>query len=299
MDMDLNLLRVFDTLIELRSVTRAADRLGVTQSAVSHALGRLRHALDDPLFVRGAQGLQPTPRASEMAPGVREGLRQINQTLSHPQFAPRDAGRRFTLAAGTYFCTLLIPALVERARKEAPAISFRIVPVSEQLPAALDRGDVDLAFGTFARAPGRFVIEPLFDDEMVWIAARNGAEAGRPFDAEEMATRPRVAIAALGPFDAAPASTGDDRLASGYVGSVSALDEATVVYDSQTAIALVAATDMVALVPRRIVERTSDSVVVIGPGSERPLSISTLWHARQRADPTFEWLRSLIGALAV
>jgi DNA-binding transcriptional LysR family regulator len=85
MDMDLNLLRVFDTLMELRSVTRAADRIGVTQSAVSHALGRLRHALDDPLFVRGAQGLQPTPRASEMAPGVREGLRQINQTLSHPQ----------------------------------------------------------------------------------------------------------------------------------------------------------------------------------------------------------------------
>lgn len=297
MDIDLNLLRVFDTLMELRSVTRAADRLGLTQSAVSHALGRLRHALGDPLFVRGAQGLQPTARAAEMAGGVREGLRRISQTLSPDDFTARDSGRRFTLAAGTYFCTLLVPPLVERARIEAPAVSFRIEPVSDQLVAALDRGDVDLAFGTFARAPGRFVVESLFEDEMVWIAARGGAEAGRPFDAARVAALPRVSIAARGPFEASPSGAGDERLTSGYSASVTGLDEAAIVYDSHTAVTLVAATDMVALVPRRIAERAADRVIPLGPGSERPLPIAMLWHARQRADPAFEWLRGVIRTL--
>jgi DNA-binding transcriptional LysR family regulator len=297
MDIDLNLLRVFDTLIEMRSVTRAADRLGLTQSAVSHALGRLRHALDDPLFVRSAQGLQPTPRAAEMAAGVREGLRRIDQTLAPADFSAQDSGRRFTLAAGTYFCTLLIPAVVERARVEAPAVSFRIVPVPQQLATALDRGDVDLAFGTFARAPGRFVVDPLFDDEMVWIAARGAAEAGRAFDAGRVAALPRVSIAARGPLDAASPGTGDDRVTSIDAASATGLDEATVVYDSQTAVALVAATDMVALVPRRIAARVADSVTVLGPGSGPPLPIGMLWHSRQRTDPAFAWLREVIRAL--
>lgn len=297
MDMDLNLLRVFDTLMELRSVTRAADRLGLTQSAVSHALGRLRHTLGDQLFVRGAQGLQPTTRAAEMAGGVREGLRRISETLSPTDFAARDSGRRFTLSATTYFCTLLIPALVARARIEAPSVSFRIVPLSEQLAAALDRGDVDLAFGTFARAPGRFVVDPLFDDEMVWICAAGGPESKRTFDPERIVTLPRVSIAARGPFDAAPSGSGDERLTSGYAGSDAGLDEATIVYDSQTAVTLAAATDMVALVPRRIAERAASSVTVLGPDGGRPLPVSMLWHSRQRADPAFEWLRGVIRAL--
>ncbi|MBA2932610.1 LysR family transcriptional regulator [Sphingomonas sp. CGMCC 1.13654] len=297
MEIDLNLLRVFDTLMELRSVTRAADRLGLTQSAVSHALGRLRQALDDPLFVRGAQGLQPTARAAEMAGGVREGLRRISQTLAPAHFTARDNGRRFSLAAGTYFCMLLIPALVEHMRIEAPAVSLRIVPVSDQLVAALDRGDVDLAFGTFARAPGRFVIEPLFEDEMVWIAARGSAEARRPFDAARVAALPRVSIVARGPFDASPPGGGDERLIGGYADAAAGLEETTIVYDSYTAVTLVAATDMVAIVPRRLAERSADSVVALGPGGERSLQIAMLWHARHRADPAFEWLRGVIRGL--
>lgn len=297
MDIDLNLLRVFDTLMELRSVTRSADRLGLTQSAVSHALGRLRHALDDPLFVRGAQGLQPTARAQEMAGGVREGLNRINQTLAPADFSERNAARRFTIAAGAYFCALLVPSLIERARAEAPGVTFCIVPVSDQLVTALDHGSVDFAFGTFARAPGRFVIEPLFDDEMVWIAAVGSEAARQPFDAERIAALPRVAIVARGPFDAAQPVHRDEALTSVYVGPGGSLDEATVVYDSQTAIVLVAATDMVALVPRRIAQRAASKIAIIGPGSEPTLPIAMVWHARHRADPAFEWLRGVIRAL--
>lgn len=296
MEIDLNLLRVFDTLIELRSVTRAADRLGLTQSAVSHALGRLRLALDDPLFVRGAQGLQPTARAAEMAPGVREGLRRLGETLTPSRFDGGEADRRFTLAASPYFCALLIPRLIERARTEAPGASFRIVLGGEQLVVALDRGTIDIAFGAFARAPGRLVVEPLFEEEMVWIAAAGSAEAARPFDAARMATLPRVTIVSRLPFDATQPGAGGDGLVSSYV-AIAALDEATTVYDSQTAIALVTVTDLVALVPRRIAERSREAVAILGPGGERPLPMAMLWHSRQRSDPGTGRLRGIIRSL--
>src|SRR5258708_2579886 len=113
-NLDLNLLRVFDALLEERSVTRAGDRLGLSQSAVSHALGRLRQVLGDPLFVRRAGGVEPTSRALEIGPALHTALRQLQEALAPSGFVPSTAERRFTLAAGTYACTILVPALVER-----------------------------------------------------------------------------------------------------------------------------------------------------------------------------------------
>src|SRR3546814_5499681 len=94
-ELDLNLLRIFDALIEQRSVTRTANRLGLTQSAISHALARLRQSIGDPLFVRVAGGLQPTARAIEIAPGIRQGLLQFRDALSPSLFDPATAKRRF------------------------------------------------------------------------------------------------------------------------------------------------------------------------------------------------------------
>src|SRR6266700_1463259 len=94
---DLNLLRVFDALIEERSVTRAGERLGVTQSAISHALNRLRFMRNDDLFVRVAAGMRPTPRASEIAPRLREGLLQLQLALGPAEFVPERTDRRFTI----------------------------------------------------------------------------------------------------------------------------------------------------------------------------------------------------------
>ena len=95
---DLNLLRLFDALAEERSVTRAGARLGLTQSAVSHALNRLRHVLQDELFVRGPDGMRPTARAEEIAPRLRHGLHQLQQALAPVTFTPADTQRRFTIA---------------------------------------------------------------------------------------------------------------------------------------------------------------------------------------------------------
>src|ERR1700761_1711255 len=96
--LDLNLLRVFDALAEEGSVTRAGARLGLTQSAISHALGRLRYALQDELFVRGPEGMRPTARAQEIAPRLREGLHRLQLALAPAEFDPAQAERRVAIA---------------------------------------------------------------------------------------------------------------------------------------------------------------------------------------------------------
>jgi len=300
MDLDLNLLRVFDTLMELQSVTRTADRLGLTQSAVSHALGRLRRALDDPLFVRTAQGLQPTVRATGMAPGIREGLRRLQDTLAPPRFEEGRASRRFIIAAGSYFCALLIPPLIERARREAPSVSFTIVPATEHLAEAFQRGAIDLALGGFPRVPGQFRTEILFEEELVWIAARGSPLAGLPFDPDRVAREPRVAITIHGPFNPADAMTDYDHLAKTPSGRdrISRSEAGATVYDSQTAVAVVAGSDMVALVPRRMAERERDRVTILGTGRDNRAPIGMLWHTQQHEDPGLLWLRSIMRVVA-
>src|SRR3954468_22247205 len=116
---DLNLLRVLDALLDERNVTRAGDRLGLSQSAVSHALGRLRLLLDDELFVRRSTGMEPTPRALEIGPAVHTALLQMQAALAPAGFDPATTERRFTIAAGPYGCAVLIPQVVRLLGEKA------------------------------------------------------------------------------------------------------------------------------------------------------------------------------------
>src|SRR6266481_3852912 len=113
MDIDLNLLRIFDILYDERNVTRAAARLFLTQSAVSHALARLREVLGDPLFIRIPSGLQPTERAHQLAPRLRAALADIRSVVvAAPTFDPAKTRQRFVISAGPYFCMLVVPNLI-------------------------------------------------------------------------------------------------------------------------------------------------------------------------------------------
>ncbi|WP_206245147.1 LysR family transcriptional regulator [Novosphingobium terrae] len=303
-DLDLNLLRVFDALMELRSVTRVAQRLGLTQSAVSHALGRLRRMLDDPLFVRGPRGLQPSARAEQIAPGISVSLQQLRDALAPARFTPATAVRSFTLAAGAYFCRLIVPGLVEQLRHEAPQISLRVVPLIEDGAAMLDRGIIDLALGAVQTLPSRFVIEPLFDDDMVWIAARtNPLASGKP-DPALVLRAPRIRIATQRPFltprspdgEAAPSP---DQFVEWDPQPVE--HAPATVYDSQTAAAIIARTDAVACVPRRIAEREKlreDILILMPAARSQMISLAMIWHGRHRSDPALTWLRALLLRIA-
>src|ERR1700754_4162455 len=125
-NLDLNLLRVLDVMLEERSVTRAGARLGLTQSAVSHALNRLRYLLNDDLFVRGPSGMQPTPRAVEMGPQVHAALNQLQAALAPSDFDPATTERRFAVVAGAYASAVLAPPLASRLAEAAPQADLMI-----------------------------------------------------------------------------------------------------------------------------------------------------------------------------
>jgi len=303
-EIDLNLLRVFDALVELRSVTRVADRLGLTQSAVSHSLGRLRRMLDDPLFVRGPRGLQPSARAEQIAPGIRTSLQQLKDALAPVDFCPATAIRTFSIAAGTYFCALLIPLLLERLRSEAPGVSLRVVPLFEDGTTMLDRGLVDLALGPVEDMPSRFVVEHLLVDEMVWIAARSNALATQTPDLGTIMRHPRVATPRARPFST-PRLVDEDTLVAadqraGWDPNPARTAPATA-YDSHSAAMIVARTDLVACIPRRIAERErrrEDIVILLAASPTQTIETAMIWHGRNRSDPALHWLRSLLSEIA-
>jgi DNA-binding transcriptional LysR family regulator len=306
-NLDLNLFRVFDALMELRSVTRAAERMSLTQSAVSHALGRLRRSLDDPLFTRGPEGFKPTPRAEEIIPSIRAGLAILRDALSPSVFEPERSQRRFTIAASTYFCLLVLPQLVKTMRETAPGISLRILPASDRIGAWLDRGVIDLALGAATDVPARFMVEPLRTETMVWIAAAASTLDWNSLTVDDIQAQPRVMIAVDRPFEMPVTSANNSPQIPWLLTGPSERDiysssgEVITVYDSQTAAALVARTDLVALVPRRIAEREMVSApikIVDYNAAELNFRLSMFWHQNQNEDKGLTWLREKLRALA-
>jgi DNA-binding transcriptional LysR family regulator len=146
--LDLNLLRVFDVVMVERNVTRAADRLAMTQPAVSNALRRLREAIGDELFVPGSTGVTPTPQAVALWPAVRDAMSGLRELFDPQGFDPALDERRFTLAMADATAAVILPPLL--ARTERTRIALQIEPLTTRDPRALlERGAVDAAIGFF------------------------------------------------------------------------------------------------------------------------------------------------------
>src|SRR5882672_5634751 len=141
---DLNLLVVFDAVMQERNVTRAGQRLGLSQPAMSHALTRLRHMLKDDLFVRSPKGMLPTPRAEQLALPVRSALDGLQHSLEPTQFDPSKATRSFRVAVDNYSAIVLVGPLVGRISKIAPGVMLEIRPSGTlNVLDLLDRGELD------------------------------------------------------------------------------------------------------------------------------------------------------------
>jgi DNA-binding transcriptional LysR family regulator len=307
MEIDLNLLRIFDILYDERNVTRAAARLFRTQSAVSHALARLREVLGDPLFVRIPSGLQPTERAHQLAPRLRVALAEIRSVVATPIFDPAKTVQRFTISAGSYFCMLFAPSLIALARKSAPGITLQIVNPNANLAQTLDQQQADIALGAFDKIPARFRSEVLFRDEKAWAIGTHHPLAKRPFDHAAFLAWPRVAIGIASAADKSrdpPARNDLVRVIleteeeAGSPQSTQRASASVMVYDAMTAIAITAATDMVALVPRRYAEACASSaqirIIDFPRDHAEMIEVSLLWHSRVHDDPGSLWLRALI-----
>ena len=179
---DLNLFVLFEAVLRERHVGRAAERLSLSPSAVSHALGRLRRLLDDPLFLRTPKGVTPTARALELADRIEELLAQARNVLSAAApFDPLTSARAFTIGAPDGATSLFLMPLLARLRREAPGIDLRIRQV---LPGAgklteqawegvfteLDARILDIGIGPFAAAPARFATSTLGTEQFVIVS---------------------------------------------------------------------------------------------------------------------------------
>lgn len=307
MDIDFNLLRVFELLYEEGNMTRAAARLCLTQSAVSHALARLRIVLEDPLFVRIPSGLQPTERAHQLAPRLRVALAEIRSLVAAPVFDPATTSRRFTISASSYFCTLIV-RLVTLVRSSAPGVSLQIVSIGANLTQALDQQQVDLVLGGFDRVPRRFRSERLFQDELAWVIGAHHPPCEQPSDHEAFLTRPLVGIVSTSLGERSRERlTHDDILRHAIldVGDIADSSAPTgrrpsslLVHDASMAMAVTSVTDMVALVPRQYAETCASSakirIVDLPKNRAEKIEVSMLWHSRVQHDPGSLWLRSIV-----
>lgn len=175
---DLNLLRVFDALARERSVTRAGDLIGLSQPAMSGALNRLRHILGDELFVRRGNDMMPTPRAEAIAPGIRDALAAIEQTIAgEARFDPASAERVFTLFGADLFSIQLMPRFAERIAALAPGIKLRLLDsASGDVERLLRDNVIDMALERPLDMPDWVSKEVMFRSPFVVIAARGHPE---------------------------------------------------------------------------------------------------------------------------
>lgn len=312
--LDLNLLRLFDALAEERSVTRAGARLGLTQSAVSHALNRLRHVLQDELFVRGPDGMRPTARAEEIAPRLRQGLDQLQQALAPASFSPAETQRQFTIAAGAYTCTLLMPGVVARVREAAPAAELRLVRLGETLGDDLLSGRIDLAISVFGRSADHFARERLFGDSMVWaLRADHPAAQGETLALETLAGLAHVITGTSEQTRAVEGRIYEKGLVRRVIWDDGGAFEGALagrgwrrtigltVQDAQSALAIVSRSDMAALTPGRLARSLAGQYglkLFDPPYASPPIAIDALWRSDLGESAPLEWLRAQLRAAA-
>ncbi len=291
---DLNLMLAFEALLAARSVTGAAQRLGLRQPAMSAALARLRAALGDELFVRVGQTMQPTPRALRLAPGISAALDGLRATLGpEVPFDPARAERTFVLGMTDYAVALLGPPLVERARAAGAGLHLRFVAYDkDMLGPMIEGGVLDLAVGVFPDPPEMAVVTPLFEERFTGIARTGHPALAGDLDAAGFAALDHALYTtrrdASGAIDAALARLGLSRRVAVTVPFVSLLPP------------LVAASDLVAAVPVRAAEAFGDARVGVFP---IPLDLAAwtlqmLWSPLARRDNGSAWLRETLQTVA-
>lgn len=288
---DLNLLVVFDAVMQERSVTRAGQKIGLSQPAMSHALNRLRHMLKDQLFVRTPDGMVPTARAEQLAAPLRRALGDMQRALEPEVFDPREADRRFTIAANNYAAVVLSPQLVIAAVAAAPAVQLDLRPAGTQsLFDLLDHGDLDLAIGNFADAGERFRLRPLLEDRFVLVMRRGHPAERRKLTATSFAALRHLEVSATGEdtsfIDTWLAQQGLSRRIAHTANYLSTAR-------------ILAQSEIVATLSRRMAEaymRSDELQIRELPCPSPPLALAMAWHRRLENQPAHRWLRGLIEA---
>src|SRR3954447_5317007 len=289
---DLNLLVVLDAIMRDRSVTRAGQRLGLSQPAMSHALTRLRHMLKDELFIRSPNGMVPTPRAEELATPVRMALEGLQQSLEPVLFEPSKATATFRIAADNYAAIVLVAPIAAHVARIAPGVTLDFRPSGTlNVLDQLDRSELHLAMGPAGVQGQRFSRRRLLQDQFV-VVHRKGHPASRAqeFSTEKLTTLPQLEIssAQFGPdfVDAGPARSKPTRPAM----------RAPFLSAAQ----ILATSDLVSVLPLNVAKtmtRARPLVFQRLSRSPKPIEAAMVWLRRLDNQLAHAWLRDVISRI--
>ncbi|MCX7888351.1 MAG: LysR substrate-binding domain-containing protein [Rhodobacteraceae bacterium] len=291
--LDLTVLLVFLGLVRTRKATQVAAELGLTQSAVSHALGRLRAVFGDPLFLRRPHGMEPTAVALSLEPQVRLAVDALREALGGPRpFDPESATGEVRIAAWDSLQSLLAPGLIARISTAAPGLrlSFRMLERAA-VPEALADGRVDLALGHFPRLPGDTLAELLYEDG--YAVAGRPEVIGRGLTLAAYLALPHVLVSPGGDFTGIVDTT--------LAGQGLARRVVAVLPQFFPALATLVRTGAVATLPARLASAFAPALglaVCAPPLDLRPVTVSALRHARNARDPRALWLLDELRAVA-
>jgi DNA-binding transcriptional LysR family regulator len=289
---DLNLLSVFQEVYRERQISAAARRLGLTQSAVSNALARLRRTFGDELFVRTAHGMQPTPLAQQMAEPIGAAMAQVALALSQrSRFDPATSARRFTLAMTDVGEVYFMPVLIERCRTVAPNVEIASLRANGlTLKDDMETGRVDLAIGAFEDVSDALYHRALFRQPFVSMFRKDHPLAKGKVDLERFVAAPHLIVdAAQSPYD---------RI-NGLLEKAGVTAGARFRVPHFTAVPYIVSTsELVVTVPQKLAESAASPFGL--KWIEPPLALPTLqtnvfWHRRFNHDPGIQWLRGLIA----
>lgn len=292
---DLNLLKVFDAVMTERNVTRAGQKIGMSQPAMSNALNRLRHHLKDDLFIRGPEGMRPTPRARDLAEPVRSALHMIELSFSPAEFDPATASLTIAIGTNDYVVATLLPAISKELELTAPGVNLCIIPSSGRTFEMLDMQEIDFGISAFGQIPERFESALLNDDKYVLIM-----RSGHPL-AKCKLTLAKYAAARhmlVSPRGHASGFVDTELQAHGLTRQI-----AVTVNSISTAPALLTGSDLILAAPSRIAEIFAPVYGLVTrpapiPGPPEYSTATLVWHERLANHPAHIWFRDLVIRLS-
>lgn len=289
---NLNLLGVLDALLTERNVTRAAEKMHLSQPAMSNALAKLRQLFDDPLLVRVPGGLALTPRAEELVEPVHRILEEVDHAFQPQQtFDPATAQNSFNIAATDSLEMTLLPQLSQRLCKQAPGVKLTVVPrLSAKVPhAQLLSGEIDLVIGHFADMPETLHVRMLYQEKLVLLVRDQHPTIRRKPTLAQLVAVPHVLV-----YPQADAFLA--LISQQHPETISQLNMAVRLPHYGAAPLIVSQSDCSVILPSRLAERFAALLplkIFPIPFEIPSFPINAAWHERTHHDPAQQWLRQM------
>jgi len=293
MGFDLELLAIFDEIYKTGNVTRAAANLGLPQSTVSLGLGRLRSHFNDRLFSRTARGMVPTPRAQNAIEDVRRAMQALQHALAdQPVFDPAGSEREFRVCMTDISEIVLLPRLLNHLREIGPGIRLEISKISQDSPAELADGSVDLAVGFMPHLEAGFYQQVLFDQSFVCLVAASHPRVRDSLSRDMLRQESHIRVLSSGTGHAIV----DKVLVAEGIERKIALKLPSFLGVAR----IVAQTELLAIVPYRyaseVAEREAVRLLPV-PVALPGFQVKQHWHERYHADVSNRWLRQTVADL--